>query len=130
MWATNMVDKRRSGLAARLGKNIMRGRKALGLTQEKVAVELSVEPETISRFERGATLPSIPTLERVAEILGTTMGELLEEGDPRQFTEVEQLAALLRTLSDSDRVLAREILEKLSAHLSKKKTSKQRRVKK
>jgi len=53
---TNMADKHRSGLAARLGKNIMRGRKALGLTQEQVAVELKVEPETISRFERGATV--------------------------------------------------------------------------
>lgn len=125
-----MVDKHRNGLAARLGKNIMCGRKALGLTQEQVAVELKVEPETISRFERGATLPSISTLERIAEILGTTMGELLEEVEPRQFTEAEQLAALLRPLSDSDRAHAREILEKLSTHLSKRETSKRKRTKK
>ena len=125
-----MVDKHRSGLATRLGKNIMRGRKALGLTQEQMAMELKVEPETISRFERGATLPSIPTLERIAEILGTTMGELLEEEEPRQFTEAEQLAALLRPLSDSDRAHAREILEKLSSHLSKRETPKRKRAKK
>jgi len=125
-----MVDKHRSGLAARLEKNIMRGRKALGLTQEQMAMELKVEPETISRFERGATLPSIPTLERIAEILGTTMGELLEEREPRQFTEAEQLAVLLRPLSDTDRAHAREILEKLSTHLSKRETPKRKRAKK
>ncbi len=125
-----MVDKHRSRLAARLGKNIMRGRKALGLTQEQMATELKVEPETISRFERGATLPSIPTLERIAEILGTTMGVLLEEGVPRQFTEAEQLEALLRPLSDSGRALAREILEKLFTHLSKRETPKRKRIKK
>jgi transcriptional regulator with XRE-family HTH domain len=125
-----MVDKHRSGLAARLGRNIMLGRKALGLTQEQMATELKVEPETISRFERGATLPSIPTLERIADILGTTMGELLEEGEPRQFTEAEQLAVLLRPLSDSDRAHAREILEKLSTHLTKRKTPKRKRIKK
>lgn len=125
-----MVDKHRSSLAARLGKNIMRGRKALGLTQEQMAMELKVEPETISRFERGATLPSIPTLERIAAILGTTMGELLEEGEPRQFTEAEQLAVLLRPLSDSGRALAREILEKLFTHLSKRETPKRKRTKK
>jgi len=125
-----MVDKHRSSLAARLGKNIMRGRKALGLTQEQMAVELKVEPATVSRFERGATLPSIPTLERISEILGTTMGELLEEGKPRQFTETEQLAALLRPLSDSDRAFTREILEKLSTHLSKRETPNRKRTKK
>jgi transcriptional regulator with XRE-family HTH domain len=108
----------------------MRGRKAPGLTQEQVAVELKVEPETISRFERGATLSSIPTLERIAEILRTTMGALLEEVEPRQFTEAEQLAALLRPLSDSDCAHAREILEKLSTHLSKRETPKRKRIRK
>lgn len=116
-----MVDKKRSGLAARLGKNIMRGRKALGLTQEQVAMELKVEPETVSRIERGATLPSILTLERFADILGTTIGALLEEPVPRQFTEAEQLAALLRPLSEADRAFAREILEKLSTRLTLRK---------
>lgn len=121
-----MVDMHRSGLAARLGQNIMRGRKALGLTQEQVAGELKVEPETISRFERGATLPSIPTLERIADILGTTMGELLAEGKPRQFTEGEQLAALLDPLSPSDRTVLMEIIGRLSTHMAKRETAKRK----
>lgn len=58
---------RRNSLAARLGQNLMRGRKSLGLTQKQVAKTLSVEPETISRFERGATLPANITLERLAD---------------------------------------------------------------
>ena len=125
-----MVDKHRSGLAARLGQNIMRGRKALGLTQEQVAGELTVEPETISRFERGATLPSIPTLERIADILGTTMGELLAEGKPRQFTEAEKFAALLGSLSPADRAMIMEITGRLSTHMVKRETSKRKSSKK
>jgi hypothetical protein len=58
------------------------------------------------------------------------MGEILEEVEPRQFTEAEQLAALLRPLSDSDRAHAREILEKLAAHLFKRETSKWKRIRK
>ena len=112
-----MVDMLRNSLATRLGQNLLRGRKSLGLTQEQVAVALSVEPETISRFERGATLPSIATLERLAAILGTTMGDLLEEGKPRQFTEAERLAALLSPLSHPDRVFVLGTLKRLCAHL-------------
>lgn len=123
-----MVDKRRNSLAARLGQNLSRGRKSLGLTQEQVATTLSVEPETISRFERGATLPSITTLERLADILGTTMGDLLEEESPRQFTEVEKLAALLSPLSRDDRVLILETLKKLSAHFLKSKSPLKKRA--
>ncbi len=111
-----MVDTLRNSLATRLGQNLLRGRKSLGLTQEQVAAALSVEPETISRFERGATLPSIATLERLAAILGTTMGELLEEGEPRQFTEAEQLAAILSPLSHPDRKFVLKTLERLCAH--------------
>lgn len=117
-----MVDTRRSSLAVRLGKNLMRGRKSLGLTQEQIATELSVEPETISRFERGATLPSIATLERLADILRTTMGCLLEEGKPRQFTEAEKLAALLSPLARTDQEFAVETLKRLSSHLLKSKS--------
>lgn len=117
-----MVDSRRSSLAARLGENLMRGRKSLGLTQEQIAAMLSVEPETISRFERGATLPSIATLERLADILGTTMGVLLEEGEPRQFTDAEKLSALLSPISRLDRVFVVETVKRLCAHLQKLKS--------
>lgn len=117
MGTTDMTDTNKNTLALRLGRNLMRARKALSLTQEQVASALSVEPETISRFERGTTTPSLGTLERLAEILGTLVGDLLQEGEPRAFSETERLAALLDPLADNDRAFALESLERLCGHL-------------
>jgi transcriptional regulator with XRE-family HTH domain len=111
-----MVEKKRSGLAKRLGKNIMRWRKALGLTQDQVATRLEVEPETISRFERGVTLPSLPTLARLAEVLGATMTQLLEEKAPPHFSGAEKLAARLAPLSKRDQAFVLDMMGKLCVH--------------
>jgi DNA-binding XRE family transcriptional regulator len=57
--------KVRIQLARQLGENIAERRRALDWTQDQLAERLGVEAETISRFERGATLPSLPKLEHV-----------------------------------------------------------------
>jgi transcriptional regulator with XRE-family HTH domain len=56
-------------LAKRLGGNLSERRKQLGWTQEMVAERVGVDAETISRIERGAHLPSLPTLDRLAVAL-------------------------------------------------------------
>lgn len=45
-----------------LGQQIAAHRRALNLTQLQLAELLGVEPETISRFERGTSLPSLKRL--------------------------------------------------------------------
>lgn len=111
-----MVETERNKLAKRLGQNIMRWRKALELTQDQVALKLEVEPETVSRFERGATLPSIPTLARLAEVLGATMAQLLEEKTPPPFTGGEKIAAWLAPLSKRDQTFVLDIMARLCSH--------------
>ena len=111
-----MVETERSELAKRLGRNIMRWRKGLGLTQDQVALKLEVEPETISRFERGVTLPSIPTLARLAEVLGATMAQLLEEEAPPPFTGGEKITAWLAPLSKRDQAFIMDMMARLCAH--------------
>jgi ribosome-binding protein aMBF1 (putative translation factor) len=56
------MAKRTAGIANRLGKAIASERTARELTQEQLAEMLGVEQETISRFERGTTLPPLPRL--------------------------------------------------------------------
>jgi transcriptional regulator with XRE-family HTH domain len=63
----------------RLSRNITARRRALALTQAQVAERLGLDTETVSRFERGKHLPSLITLERLARVLVTTVGELLAE---------------------------------------------------
>jgi DNA-binding XRE family transcriptional regulator len=45
-----------------LGQQIAAHRTALNLTQNQLAERLGVEPETVSRFERGSSLPSLKRL--------------------------------------------------------------------
>mgnify|MGYP002132446433 CR=1 FL=1 len=51
----------------RLGRHITKRRKAMGLTQGKIAERLEVEPITISRCETGAALPSLASLPLLAQ---------------------------------------------------------------
>lgn len=117
----------RSKYAELLGKNVTRWRKSLGLTQEQVASRLGVEPETISRFERGVTLPSLPTLASLAQILGTTMAQLLEEESPPEFSQAKKIAAWIEAVPKSEQQFVMNILSQLCGHLAKpkKRTSRQ-----
>jgi transcriptional regulator with XRE-family HTH domain len=55
-----------------VGENIRFARDAKGLTQHELAVAIGVGSggHATSRWERGAVLPSMSSLERLAEILG------------------------------------------------------------
>lgn len=103
----NIIMPRRTlkPLALRLGRHITKRRKAMGLTQEKIAELLEVEPITISRYETGAALPSLASLSLLAESLGTTMGVLLDEiVDPIEHqAEAERVLGRLSPLSAQER---------------------------
>lgn len=60
-----------------LGKAAREARKALGLTQEKVAEKLDVSVEFYGRIERGAAWPSVDVFARMIPILGASADSLL-----------------------------------------------------
>ncbi|MGH9967683.1 MAG: helix-turn-helix transcriptional regulator [Pyrinomonadaceae bacterium] len=66
-----------------------------GLSQESLAIQLKVAPNTISRWETGMYRPSLQDLERLARFFGVSMMQFL----PSDLTDVEDdnLVALLRT---------------------------------
>jgi transcriptional regulator with XRE-family HTH domain len=106
------VTKRKSAkLVDRLGKNIAAKRKELGLTQERLAEAVGVDTETISRFERGATVPSLATLEILAKQLRVTIASLLDEDLPTPSGEALLLSARLDALKMKDRVFLREFID-------------------
>lgn len=65
------------------------------MTQEQLALALDVDPVTVSRFERGVTLPSLPTLHRMADIFGISLARLLEEAPQGKRGDAELLEALM-----------------------------------
>ena len=114
----------RQQLAATVGKTIARHRAALGITQEQLSLALEVDPVTISRFERGISLPSLATVQRLCEIFGVSLSEFFaEDGAPGgAHAESSALQAMLDSLHEEERAFAIETLTRfcrLSARRSK-----------
>jgi transcriptional regulator with XRE-family HTH domain len=63
------------------------------LAQEQLALIAGISTSTLSRIERGAYQPRLPTLRKIAQALGVRVGELLDDEHPT-------------TGQDDDRVLA------------------------
>lgn len=61
-----------------LGENIRELRKQAGLTQEKIALALSVTPQAVSSWERGRTEPNMGQMELLKEAFGCEMSDLLK----------------------------------------------------
>jgi len=90
-------------LGAALGRRISERRDAFGWTQAQLAERVGVDTETISRFERGAAMPSLARLQAVASVLKTSPSELLSEERITQPDDVTVLGGLLSGLAESDR---------------------------
>jgi transcriptional regulator with XRE-family HTH domain len=65
-------------LAIALGLNIRKHRLACGLTQEELSDRAGIHYTFLGHIERGGKLPSLPTLARVADALGTTLSDILK----------------------------------------------------
>ena len=60
------------------GRFIREQRKKLNLSQSKLAEMLCVEPQTVSKWERGLGMPDYDNVNRLKEIFGCTLSEILE----------------------------------------------------
>lgn len=60
-----------------LAENIKSIRKQRGMTQEELATRLNVVRQTVSKWEKGLSVPDADLLKRIAEILETDVSTLL-----------------------------------------------------
>lgn len=67
-----------SDVEKRLGRQVAAYRKSAALTQEALAERVKVTPETISRLERGSTVPGLATIENVARALNVELRDLFD----------------------------------------------------
>lgn len=89
-----------------LQDNLIKLRKQRGLTQDAVAERLHVVRQTISKWEKGLSVPDADALRRLAELfevpVGTLLGETtLEEPTPDRVAE--QLSAINEQLAIRNR---------------------------
>jgi len=63
----------------KFGKKIKLARIELDLTQAQLAEKINTKQKNISRYETGASLPSIETLIKVAKVLKKKIGYFFDE---------------------------------------------------
>ncbi len=89
-----------------LKENIKVARKAKGLTQEKLADELQVVRQTISKWEQGLSVPDAEMLISISRILeipvSTLLGESIKQKSEDEIENLSnQLAAINQKLTQS-----------------------------
>lgn len=89
--------------AVMLSENIARLREEHGLTQKQLAEKLHVVRQTVSKWEKGTSMPDAETLVKLAEIFGTTPNELLDIETP-QLLDVGELTWRTAVISEQLRV--------------------------
>ncbi|MCL1825938.1 MAG: helix-turn-helix domain-containing protein [Betaproteobacteria bacterium] len=114
-----MVKRFHSALAHRLGQNLAHYRRCARLTQEQLAEAIRLDVTTVSRYETGATLPSLVTLEAISTLLRIPIANLLTEEKFPCSDEGEQLLVLLESLSSNERSAMMEMLTTLGSFLRK-----------
>ena len=79
-----------------LNENLKRIRKSKGLSQEELAVKLNVVRQTVSKWERGLSVPDSEMLISISEVLETPVSVLL--GDTVENSESNDLKSIAEKL--------------------------------
>lgn len=83
-----------------LGCRIRYMRKRSGMSQEKLAELLNIDPNSVSRIECGVHYPSLDTLEKISIILTVEMHEFFKFRESDNIKDMRNF--LIQTASDVD----------------------------
>ena len=122
-----MPKRFHSALARRLGRNIAAFRRRAALKQEQLAELIEVEISTVSRYETGASLPSLVTLEMLAEAMHCTMSDLLAEKLPAKTPETINIEAMIEPLMLDERKMVMHMIETVVGFLRQRKGGRPRK---
>lgn len=81
-------------------ENLKALRKDRGLSQEELAVRLNVVRQTISKWEKGLSVPDAAMLIRLAEVLDTTVSRRLGADVPEDEADRDRLAEQLARINE------------------------------
>ena len=90
-----------------LNENIQSIRKSKGLSQEELAIKLNVVRQTVSKWERGLSVPDSEMLINISEILETPVSVLLGEPNTEIGVPVDDLKVISEKLEVINLQLAR-----------------------
>ena len=81
------------------GENLKAMRKAKGYTQEELAIKINVVRQTVSKWEKGLSVPDADVLSQSAEVLDTKVSVLLG-GTITEETDKDAVAEQLAKISE------------------------------
>ena len=84
-----------------LNENLKQLRKSKGLSQEELAIRLNVVRQTISKWEKGLSVPDADMLIKIADIFEVSVSELLgaKIGEKKE-QDVNEVAAQLMRINE------------------------------
>ena len=91
-----------------LSENIRNLRKQKGYTQETLAQALNIVRQTVSKWEKGYSVPDAEQLEQLADLFEVPVSDLLDKPSetPEEPSELEKISAQLAILNEQ---MAREV---------------------
>ena len=96
-----------------VGRCIAKQRKAVGLTQEKVAERLELSTEAYGRIEQGKSTPTILRLAELADIFDCGLDELVVEASTRADEQANRIVTMLDGVSSQNREQIFNIIEQV-----------------
>ena len=85
-----------------LGDNIKEIRKKKGFTQEELAIKLNVVRQTVSKWEKGFSVPDADMLQKIADVLDVNTNQLLgtDIGTEEEAQNNNEIAERLSKISE------------------------------
>ena len=74
-----------------IGEMISSLRKEKGMTQNDLAEKMNVTDKAVSKWERNLSCPDVNSISKLAEILGTTVEELLNAQSKKENSKVDEI---------------------------------------
>ncbi len=81
-----------------LQENIKNFRKERGLTQEELAIRVNVVRQTVSKWEKGQSVPDADLLQKIAEVLEVSVSQLL--GQEKEIEHRNEIAEQLSRINE------------------------------
>jgi transcriptional regulator with XRE-family HTH domain len=115
--------------ARRLGATLRTLRKARRWTQADVVERLGgdVALETISRFERASSIPSLPWIARLAKLYDVTLDDIvrqtLADPGPARLSSAQSVLETTRALDDQELAVVSDIVSAYVAAVTRRRST-------
>ncbi len=83
-----------------LSDNIRNLRKSKGYSQEELAIRLNVVRQTVSKWEKGLSVPDSDLLIKIAEVFEVSVSDLLGSNCPSGNENTNEIAAHLERINE------------------------------